>query len=62
MKTLELNKMGLSSVGDLQLKEINGGSWDSWLKRITWFGIGKEVIDHWDEVKAGLKKGWNFDK
>ena len=62
MKQLELNKMGLDPIGDLDLIEITGGNWTKWLKKITWIGVGKEIIDHWDEIKKGLKDGWNFDK
>lgn len=62
MKKLELNKMGLIPLGDLEIQEIDGGNWGKWFKRITWIGIGNEVIDHWDEIKKGLKDGWNFDK
>ena len=62
MNTIDLNKIGLLPIEDLEMKEITGGNWGWWLKRITWFGIGKEVIDHWDEIKNGLQKGWNFNK
>ena len=62
MKKLELHKMGLTTITDLEMNEVNGGNWSVWFRRITLVGIGKEIIDHWDEVKRGLKNGWNFDK
>lgn len=62
MKQLELNKMGLTPMNEFDLIEITGGNWLDLFKKITWVGIGSEIINHWDEIKKGLKEGWNFDK
>lgn len=62
MSTFELTKMGLMPIENLDMRDVNGGSWGKWFKRISLAGIGKEIIDHWDEIKKGLHDGWNFDK
>ncbi len=58
-QTLDLNRMGLTSISVIDTEEINGGEWASWLKGLSVAVIGKEIIDHWDEIKSGLKAGWN---
>ncbi len=63
MKTMELNKLGLLPLTTLELTETDGGGWlKKLLKRVTPWAIGYEIIQNWDEVKAGFVAGWNFDQ
>lgn len=54
--------MNLDALDNSEMQEISGGAWPKWLKGITWAAVGKEIIDHWDEIKKGLVDGWNSVK
>ncbi|MES2330373.1 MAG: hypothetical protein V4539_12270 [Bacteroidota bacterium] len=63
MKPMELKRMGLAPITDLEINEINGGGWlSNFLKRVTWVGVAYDVINHWEEIKRGFSNGWNFDQ
>ena len=62
MKTPELAKMGLSSICENESRSINGGALPKWLKGVTWLGVAQQIVENWDEIKQGLKEGWNFDQ
>lgn len=63
MKTMELNKMGLAPIDCFEMSNTNGGGvLKSLLKRFSWYAAANEIIEHWEEIKRGLKDGWNFDK
>lgn len=62
MQLQELKKMYLEALTNTQMQETSGGAWPNWLKGITWAAMGKEIIDHWNEIKKGLVDGWNSVK
>lgn len=62
MKTPELAQMGLSSICEAECRSINGGELPKWLKGVTWLGVAQQIVENWDEIKQGLKEGWNFDQ
>lgn len=62
MQLLEFKMMDLDTLDNAEMQEISGGAWPKWLKGITWAAVGKEIIDHWDEIKKGLVDGWNSVK
>ena len=59
-QTFDLSKMELSALSNVEMLEVDGGELlTSWPKV---FGIGwvvDQVITNWDEIKAGLKDGYN---
>jgi hypothetical protein len=60
MKKIDLSSYGLFELNATDL-EINGGGWKKWFKRISWAYLAEEIIDHWEEVKKGLKEGWDVE-
>jgi hypothetical protein len=54
MQNIELQKMGLVALEYEDCETINGGN--------PFWGIFLEAIRHFDEIAAGMEKGWNFDK
>ena len=68
MKPIELKKFGLYELSDSALLEINGGStppttssFGRFFRGLSWGFLAKEVIDHWAEIKKGLKEGWDVE-
>jgi hypothetical protein len=62
MKKVSFEQLGLVNLSMEEFQEINGGAWPKWLKGVTWVTVASEVIDHWDEIKKGLKEGWDSIK
>jgi hypothetical protein len=63
MQTLELNKMGLSPITDIEMQETDGGGWwEKVIKGTIWYEIYHGVTSNWDEVKARFVEGWNIDQ
>ncbi len=54
-QTMDLNKMGLAPMKEMEMREIEGGGF--WESILTW-GV-EQAVDHWDEIKAGFKAGYN---
>ncbi len=68
MKPIELKKFGLVELSDAALLEINGGAVAptkapgiKWYKGAFWVYAAQQVIDHWAEIKKGLKEGWDVE-
>ena len=53
---IDLSKMGLTSMSNLEMQEIDGGS-GFWDELASW--AIKEAISHWDEIKAGFSAGYH---
>ncbi len=62
MKKLALDKMGLMPLEVADMREITGGAIPRFFKSFFKLFTVELIIEHWDEIKSGLKKGWNFDK
>ncbi|MFZ6023644.1 MAG: hypothetical protein ACOYVG_04220 [Bacteroidota bacterium] len=62
MQIPEFKMIDLNALDSSEIQEISGGAWPNWLKGITLAAVGKEIIDHWDEIKKGLVDGWNSVK
>ncbi len=55
--------MGLAPIDCFEMSNINGGGvWKAFLKKLSWYAAANEIIEHWEEIKHGLRDGWNFDK
>ena len=52
-QTLDLKKMGVAEMQDLELQETDGG--------ITSFGwwLAQQIVSSWDDIKKGTVDGWN---
>lgn len=68
MKPIELKKFGLVELSDSALLEINGGAnaptkspFRKLFRGAFWGYLANEVIDHWAEIKKGLKEGWDVE-
>lgn len=64
MNPIELKKFGLNDLSDNDLLEINGGATSSlskFFRGLSWGYLAKEVVDHWAEIKKGLKEGWDVE-
>ena len=68
MKPIELKKFGLYELSDSALLEINGGStppttssFGKLFRGAFWGYAAQQVIDHWAEIKKGLKEGWDVE-
>lgn len=64
MKPIELNKYGLKELCENDFREINGGAKSAlskFFRGLTWGYLAKDVIDHWAEIKKGLKEGWDVE-
>lgn len=59
MKNFELNGMGLTSVTNKEMCEIDGGSWPKLWKGLGIGWVADQIISNWDEIKKGLKDGYN---
>lgn len=62
MKKVSLDQLGLMNLSMEESQEINGGELPKWAKGLTWGTVIGGVIDNWDEIKKGLKDGWNSIK
>jgi len=68
MKPIELKKFGLNELSDTDLLEINGGATPApksalgkLFRGAFWGYAAQQVIDHWAEIKKGLKEGWDIE-
>jgi hypothetical protein len=62
MNPIELKRMGLTALDPGELLQTEGGGWLSrFFRKMTVAGVAYEIIQNWDEIKKGLKAGWNFD-
>lgn len=59
MKKVSFEQLGLMNLSTEEFQEINGGELPKWLKGVTWVTVASGVIENWDEIKKGLKEGWN---
>lgn len=59
MQSLELQQMGLVPITQSEMEEIDGGSWLSLARGlgITW--LADQIVNNWDDIKAGFKDGYN---
>lgn len=62
MKELKMQDYSLMPLTIEDTNNTYGGEWPSWVKGIGWVALGKEIIDHWDELKKGFTNGWNDAK
>ena len=54
-QTFDLNKMGVMPMNNSEMEGVSGGS--IWGSLAAW--AIQEVINNWDDVKAGFKEGYN---
>ncbi len=61
---MTLKGMNLKTLDVHEMYAINGGGLfdvvPTWLKKLTPAAAAVYIIDHWEEVKAGLSDGWNL--
>lgn len=50
---MNLKNLNLTELNTLEIKEINGGGNGGWV----W--LAEQIIDNWNEIKNGVKDGWN---
>lgn len=60
---LEIEKLGLVEMDSQQVNEVDGGvfflgSASSIFKKIGWGYIGTQIVDNWDDIKAGFREGY----
>jgi hypothetical protein len=55
MEKLEFNQRGLIPLTEFEMQNTEGGG------RISSFALWflDQVVENWDEIKQGLKEGWN---
>jgi len=55
MKKLEFNQMKLTPLTEFEMKQTDGGG------RVSSLGLWfiDQIVSNWDEIKRGLKDGWN---
>jgi hypothetical protein len=58
MQILELDKMHLVPLPELELQDIDGGTWPSWVKAFPIAWLADQIIRNWDDIKDGLKEGY----
>lgn len=51
----------MKELNKVELMELGGGytKMPKWVKGGFWFGVLCVVIDHWEEIKAGIADGWS---
>ena len=58
MQTLELQQLGLAPITQIEMQDVEGGGFSLWRAApIAW--LVDQVINNWDDLKAGIKEGYN---
>ncbi len=57
MKTLELNKMGLTPITESESNSIEGGAW--WLPAAFAIGLIISAFNNFGDIRQGFADGWN---
>lgn len=56
---MNFEKINLEEISSIELLEINGGAVPSWVKKLGWGYLAQQVVDNWDDIKAGFIAGYN---
>ena len=56
---MNFEKINLEEISSIELLEINGGAVPSWFKKLGWGYLAQQVVDNWDDIKAGFIAGYN---
>jgi fructose-specific phosphotransferase system IIC component len=57
-QTLDLNKMGLAPMNEMEIQETDGGFWGQLIGGLV-TGLVVSLIDNWGDVRAGWADGAN---
>jgi len=49
---MNLQNLNVVELNALEVQEVDGG-------KVPWFDIAIAVAENWDEIKAGLRDGYN---
>lgn len=56
-QTMDLNKMGLAPMSELEMQETDGGLW--WFPAALGIGLVLSAINNFGDIREGLADGWN---
>ena len=63
IQSMNMEHAGFTELAMQDLQETNGGlTIPSWLKGTGILTAVAILNENWDDIKKGLKDGWNFDK
>ena len=58
-QTFDLSKMELSALSNVEMLEVDGGALPPWVRAFGATWIADQIIENWEDIKAGLSDGYN---